>query len=180
MKKNVLVFGLISGLIITTMMVYSVSKCYAQEDFEGNDVLGYTAMIAAFSFIFVGIRNYRNKYNGGIITFKKAFSTGLLITLVASTVYVGVWLIDFYVFVPDFMDKYVPHVMKQLQEAGATPQELEEKATQMASMKEMYKNPLFVVLISYAEVFPIGLIISLISALILKRKSKEPDAVATT
>jgi len=137
---------------------------------KSNDVLGYAAMVAAFSFIFIGIRNYRNRYNGGVITFGKAFKTGLYITLTASTIYVAVWLVDYYLFIPDFLDKYVPHVLKELKAGGATEPELAEKATEMADFKEMYKNPLFVVLITYMEVFPVGLIISLISALILKRK----------
>lgn len=111
MKKNVLVFGLISGAIVTAMMFYAVSVCYNDPNFEPNMVLGYAAMLAAFSFVFVGIRNYRNKYNGGVITFGKAFKVGFLITLIASTMYVVGWLIDYYLFVPDFMDKYTQHVL---------------------------------------------------------------------
>jgi hypothetical protein len=178
MKKNVLIFGSISGLIITTMMLFTVSACYTNPDFQGNDVVGYAAMIAAFSFIFIGIRNYRDKYNGGVITFGKAFKTGLYITLTASTIYVVVWLVDYYLFIPDFMDKYELHVLKGVRSEGASEVELAEKATEMRNFKAMYKNPLFVVLVTYAEIFPIGLVISLISALILKRKSK--DVVASS
>lgn len=177
MKKNVLVFGLISGFIITVMMVISVAMCYRREDFEGNVVVGYTAMILAFSLIFIGIRNYRNKYNNGVITFGKAFRIGLFITLVASTMYVVVWLIDYYLFIPDFMDKYTAHVLRQSQADGASQQELQKKAAEMAKFKEMYKNPLMVILLTYAEVMPIGLVITLISAAILKRRSKGPLAV---
>ena len=172
MKKNVLVFGLISGLIITGMMLYSMSQIYKGAEFKGNDFLGYAAMIVAFSFIFVGIKNFRERYNNGIISFGKAFKIGLYITLVASTIYVAVWLIGYYLFVPDFMDKYTVCVLKDAKSDGATPVELEKKATQMANFKELYKNPLFVVLITYSEVFPVGLVVSLISALILKRKPK--------
>lgn len=170
MKKNVLTFGLISGLIITIMMLVTVAACYNNPDFEGNQVLGYAAMIIAFSLIFVGIRNYRNKYNNGIISFGKAFKIGLYITLIASTVYVVVWLFDYYLFVPDFMDRYTEQVLNAAKRDGATAAELTAKANEMASFKEMYKNPLMVILITYAEVVPVGLIITLISALILKKK----------
>ena len=172
MKKNVLVFGLISGLIITGMMLYSASQIYKGAEFKSNDVIGYAAMIVAFSFIFVGIKNFRERYNNGVISFGKAFKIGLYITLVASTIYVIVWLIHYYLFIPDFMDKYTVCVMKDAKSDGATAVELEKKATEMANFKELYKNPLFVVLITYSEVFPIGLLVSLISALILKRKPK--------
>lgn len=172
MKKNVLVFGLISGLILTALMITSTVMCYRKENFEGNMVLGYAAMLLAFAFIFVGVKNYRDKFNNGLISFGKAFKIGLYISLIASSMYVLVWLVEYYVFIPDFMDKYIPHVMKAAREGGATAAELEKKATQMAEFKEMYRNPVFVVLISYLEVLPIGIAVSLICAWILKRKPK--------
>jgi hypothetical protein len=172
MKKNVWIFGAITGLVITSLMVYAAMECYTNPDMQANDVVGYAGMVAAFSFIFVGIKNYRDKYNGGIITFGQAFKTGLYITLIGSAMYVVVWLIDYYIFIPDFLDKYIPHVLKDAREGGATEVELQEKAEEMANFKELYKNPLFVVVITFSEVFPVGLIISLVSALFLKRKPK--------
>ena len=177
MKKNVLVFGLISGFIISTMMMISVGMCYSREDFDSSMALGYTSIILAFSLIFIGIRNYRNKYSNGMITFGKAFRIGLLITLVASTLYVLVWLIDYYLFIPDFLDKYSAHVLRKAQADGATLQELQKKTAEMANFREMYKSPLMVILLTYAEVLPSGLIITLISAAILKRRSKGPVVV---
>lgn len=126
MKKNVIVFGLISGLIITTMMVFSVDQCYKNADFEGSMVLGYAGMILAFSFVFVGIKNFRDKYNEGMISFMAAFKIGLYITLIASTMYVVVWLFYYYLFVPDFMDKYSAHMLKQLKASGATQVEVKD------------------------------------------------------
>jgi hypothetical protein len=73
---------------------------------------------------------------------------------------------------PDFIDKYTVCVLKDAKSDGATSVELEKKATEMAKFKDLYQNPLFVVLITYSEVFPIGLIVSLISAFILKRNPK--------
>ncbi len=178
MKKNVWVFGSVAGLIITSFMVYAANECYTNPDMQTNDVVGYAGMIAVFSLVFVGVKNYRDKYNGGMITFGKAFQTGLYITLIASAIYVIVWLIDYYIFIPDFLDKYIPHVLKDARESGATEEELREKTTEMANFKEMYKNPLFVVVITFSEVFPVGLIISLISALFLKRKTKASSPAA--
>ena len=172
MKKIVLVCGLISGVLISIMMLYSVTMCYNKADFEGSMVIGYAAMILAFSLIFVGIKNYRDKYNQGVIKFGKALKIGLYITLVASTMYVIVWVIDYYFFVPDFMDKYCTHLVNQTKATGAGQLEIDKKMAEMARFKEMYKNPFFVVLFTYSEVLPVGLIISLISALILKRKAR--------
>ncbi|CAG5016651.1 hypothetical protein DYBT9275_05600 [Dyadobacter sp. CECT 9275] len=170
MKKNIMVCGLISGALLAGMMVASVTACYNNDNFEDNMVLGYAAMILSFSLIFVGVKNYRDKYQQGIISFGKAFRIGLYITLIASSVYVLVWLIDYYLFIPDFMDKYTAHVLRQSKADGATAAEMKAKAAEMMNFKEMYKNPFFVVLITFAEVVPIGLAVALVSAFILKRK----------
>jgi hypothetical protein len=175
MKKNVLIFGLLSGLIITAMMVYSTVRI-SNNDFKGNMILGYATMLVAFSFIFVGIRNFRDKFNGGVVSFGKAFQLGLYITLIASTIYVLVWLVEYYFFVPDFIEKYTACSMRDAKASGASEAELTKQAAFLANYAEMYKNPLFVVLATYLEVLPIGLVISLISALILKKKT---PAVAT-
>jgi len=175
MKKNILIFGLIMGAIISINMVYMVNLCYTRGDFTGNDVAGYAAMIVIFSFIFIAVRNYRNKYNEGVISFGSAFKMGALIAFIAATMYVVTWIFYYYLFVPDFLDKYIPHVLKDAASQGATAVELEQKTAEMEKFKSMYKNPLFVILVTYAEVFPVGLIVSLISALILKKKPQQPE-----
>lgn len=171
MKKNIIVCGLIGGTFLAVFMLVTISACYKNEDFEGNMWLGYSSMILAFSLIFVGVKNFRDKFNSGLVSFGQAFKIGLFISLIASSMYVIAWLIDYYLFMPDFMDKYGAHVIRQATKEGATAAELSEKVSEVAKMTEMYKSPVMVVLITYTEVLPIGLIISLISALILKRKS---------
>lgn len=148
-------------------MIVMVNMMYAETDFKGNDVVGYAAMLVLFSLIFVGVRNYRNKYLNGSITFWKAFKSGALIAVVGSTMYVLVWLFYYYLFVPDFIDVYSSHVLK-----NCSADDLPAKTREMADFKEMYKNPLFVILITYAEVLPIGLIVALVSALILKKTAQ--------
>lgn len=177
MNRIIVICGLISGVVVSTFMVSSMAVCYQKESFEGNMLLGYAAMLLSFSMVFVGIKNYRDKYNSGSVSFGKAFKIGLYITLVASTVYVMVWLVDYYLFIPDFMDKYTAHLLKQFQAEGPTAAELEAKVTELAGYKEMYQNPVMVILWTYAEILPVGLIVTLISALILKKPGKEVRAV---
>lgn len=170
MKKVVLIFGLIIGTILCINMVVMINMMYSHTDFKGNDIVGYAAMVVLFSLIFFGVRNYRNKQLYGFISFGKAFKTGALIALVGSTIYVVVWLFCYYLFVPDFIDVYTSYVLN-----NCTKEDLPAKTVEMANFKEMYKNPLFVILITYSEVLPIGLVIALVSALILKRKNKVYD-----
>ena len=166
MKKNVIVFGLIIGVILCINMIYMVNLFYTNPDFKSNDYIGYAAMVVVFSLIFFGVRHYRNKKNDGYITFGKAFKIGALITLVASTMYVVVWLFYYYLFVPDFLDQYMSYVLKK------TPAEdIAAKTSEMENFKEMYENPFFVILLTYAEVVPVGLLVSLVSAFILKKKN---------
>jgi hypothetical protein len=172
MKRNVLIFGLVLGTILAGNTVYMMNTLCKNPEFESNDTLGYAAMIVVFSLTFFGIRNYRNKELNGEITLGTAFKTGALIALIGSTVYVVVGLSYYYLFAPDFLDKYTQHVLFMANKGGATTAELTAKAEEMKQFKEMYKNPLFAVLVSYFEVLPIGLVVAFVSALILKKKKK--------
>lgn len=172
MKRIVTVFGLIIGAIFTGFGLYAAALCVSNPKFESNDLVGYAGMLATTSLIFIAIKTYRDKHANGEISFGKAFKVGAYISLIASTLYVVVWLVDYYVFYPDFIDSYTQHVLYMAELNGASKTELATKATEMAEFKEMYKNPLFVILVTYSEILPLGLIISLISAVLLRKKQK--------
>jgi len=175
MKKIVLVCGVIAGLIVSAMGVISTAVFCASGDFEGGMVFGYASMILAFSLVFVGIKSFRDKYNHGVISFGKAFKVGLLITFVASTLYVVTWLINFHFFMPDFYDKYFIRELDQLKASGASAATMAEKTAEMTKMREWAKNEFFVIIMTYVEILPVGLIVTLIAALILKRKNVKPQ-----
>lgn len=170
MKKNILIYGLISGFIVSALMAVNVSSCIKSGNFDKSIVIGYASMIIAFSLIFVGTKNFRDKYSGGVISFGKAFRVGLFITLIASTIYVLVWLIEEHFFFPDFIDKYTAHEINKLQGSGVSANELANKTKELEQAKEMYKNPALKILMTYVEILPVGLVVTLISSLILKRK----------
>ncbi|MBC7758798.1 MAG: DUF4199 domain-containing protein [Phormidesmis sp. FL-bin-119] len=170
MKRIVLVFGSVSGLLIGLWTMASMAYLYNTNNYEGSMLLGYTAMLLALSLVYVGVKSYRDKENGGIITFGKAFQLALLISLLASTIYVIAWTTEYYLFMPDFMEKFSAQYLQKAQNSGVSAAELSAKAAEINSMKELYKNPLMVVLFTYLEILPVGLIVSLISALLLKRK----------
>src|SRR6185436_13008784 len=130
MKKNILVFGIISGVIISTFMGISMAimGCGSgdMDGGSGSMIIGFSAMAVAFSFIFVGVKNYRDKQNGGTITFGKGFLLGLMISLIASTIYVITWGVEFHFFMPDFIDKYSAMQVEQLKESGISGAALDE------------------------------------------------------
>lgn len=177
MQKNILIYGLIAGVLVSVFMLLGInyfSHCEGSVDYTTSMLIGYASMLIAFSLVFVGIRNYRDKYNGGLISFGKAFKTGILIVLIASTIYVIAWLIDYFFFIPDFMDKLLAQKLDQLKGDGASQAEINKEAKEMTDMMKLYKNPFLAALFTYVEILPVGLIVTLISALILKRKVQPP------
>lgn len=174
MKSIILRYSLIGSAIVAAILIGGTLYCYSTGKFEGSMVVGFASMLLAFSFIFVAVKTQRDKFQNGVISFGQAFKTGLIMALITSTVYVLVWLLCYYVFVPDFMEQFTNYSLEKLRASGASAAEIaDETATQQKDI-DMYKNPFFVILFTYIEILPIGILVSLIAALILKRK--EPRA----
>jgi amino acid transporter len=174
MKKNIIIYGLIAGIVVSVLMLSSVnylSHCEGNVDYNTSMLIGYAGMLIAFSLVFIGIRNYRDKYNGGVISFGKAFKIGMLIVLIASTIYVIAWLIDYFFFIPDFAEKLSANMLDELKASGASQTEIDKQTKEMANFVTMYKNPFYNAMMTYVEILPVGLIVTLISSLILKRKT---------
>jgi len=172
MKKTVLTFGLISGFIMIAMMTISLLLS-DRIGFGHNLVLGYTILVLGSLLIFFGIRSYRENIGGGQISFGRAFAVGILITVVASVCYVVCWEIIYFNFMPDFADKYAAYIVEQARAGGATQQVIDAKLAEMKGLKALLDNPLYNGLMTFAEPFPIGLLVTLISAAVLRtRKAK--------
>jgi hypothetical protein len=160
--KNGFIAGAIaSGSILITSYIFKVNP----DLFESTYFIGIIAMLLAFLFVILGIMHYR-KANNGIISFGKALSIGLLISLMASTLYVVTWLLVYKNYFPDFMEQYA-----KLELSHAKPEELAAKTAEMNQYKEMYKSDLMVILLTYMEIFPVGILVSLLSAAILRKKT---------
>jgi hypothetical protein len=170
MKKTVLTFGLIGGAIMAAMM-FATLPFVDKIGFDKGAIVGYTTMILAFMLVFFGIRSYRENVGQGHITFGRAFAVGILITLVTCVCYVVAWEIIYFKFMPDFADKYASYVIAKARAAGASQQVIDTQLQQMKSFKAMYDNPFINAAITFTEPFPIGLIVTLISAAILRKKT---------
>jgi hypothetical protein len=174
LKKTVLTFGLISGGLISLMMALTVPF---QDKIGHGYVIGYTTIVLALLLSYFGIRSYRDNVQKGYITFGKAFLVGLAITVISCLCYVVSWQIIYYNFMPDFMDKYDAHILEKMQAAGATPADIRTKNEELKKFKKLYANPFFNAAITFIEPFPVGLVITLISAAAL-RKKPEPRVAA--
>ncbi len=170
MSKVVLTFGLIAGAIVAALMWLSQPLMGdGTISFENGMLVGYATMIIALSLVFVGVKSYRDNYNNGTLTFGKGFQVGILIALVASFIYAVSWEAYLTTLEGDFMEQYSTQYIEQMEADGASAEEVEEMKVEMTSMSEMYKNPLIRFGMTLMEIVPVGLLITLISAFILKQ-----------
>ncbi|WP_395054079.1 DUF4199 domain-containing protein [Flavobacterium sp.] len=165
MRKIILRNGIFGGLIVSLSMIFVTLSMKADPTVEPNMILGFGGMFLAFIFVILGVKQQRDANNNSI-TLKKAFITGVLISLLISTIYVVIWLIIYYNFFPDFMEKFGEIALK-----NAKPEDLAKETKDINHMKEWYKNPIMIILLTYLEIFPLGILVSAIAALALKRKS---------
>ncbi|MEP0007173.1 MAG: DUF4199 domain-containing protein [Balneola sp.] len=169
MKKIVFIYGVIAGIInlaVSYLVFVVLGDAFSHSQ---NEVMGYLVMIVALSIIFVAIKQYRDKNLGGVIKFKTAFLVGLYISLIAGTIYVANW--EIYMQAAgsdDFIEEYQSSMINNMKADGASEEAIQEQMEKNEYYKEMYSNTFFRILITYSEILPVGLIISLLSAFLLK------------
>lgn len=170
MRKIITKYGLISGAISAILLLLVSILNKDKFNFEYSMAIGYACMIAAMVFIYFGVKKYRDDHNLGIISFKNALLIGLGISLISCVLYSLMWLVVYYNLMPNFMDDYAKFSLQKMQNGGASQAEIDKSIASMNEMKELYKSPIMIFLITLLEPTPVGLLISLISALILKKK----------
>ncbi|HXJ89737.1 MAG TPA: DUF4199 domain-containing protein [Candidatus Binatia bacterium] len=169
MKKTVLTFGILSGLILAVTMIATVPFLHKLGGDKGL-IIGYTTMVLAGLLVFFGIRSYRENVSGGKLTFGRGFTVGLLISLLSCCFYVGTWEIMYYRFMPDFAEKYAASMVEHAKASGASQQRIEETVRAAERFARNYHNPAYNIGMTFLEVFPVFLAITLLSAAILRRK----------
>lgn len=173
MIRLILIYGLIGGLIIAVPMVtFMTTKPGAV--MQGGALYGYLTMIIALTTVFLGIKRYRDKELGGVIKFGTALVVGLGISFVASILYVIGWELSLALTNFDFPQVYGKSLMEAARAKGASEAELQKIAADAESFARMYANPLFRMPITFVEIFPVGALISLISAAILRNSRVLP------
>lgn len=178
MKRTIITFGLISGAIVSILMAATI-PFVDRIGFDKGEYIGYTTIVLAFLMVFFGIKSYRDNVNNGEITFSKAFVVGISITVISCLCYVVTWEILYYNFLPGFMDKYGAYLMAKMKASGASAAELQAQLQTIQKYRELYSNPLSNGLVTFIEPFPVGLVITLLSSAILRRKQPSREAQAT-
>jgi hypothetical protein len=177
MKKTVLTFGLIAGVMISVLMDGSLLLANKIGSGHNSMLLGYTMMVASFLLIYFGIRSYRDNTLAGQISFGRAFACGILIALITTVCYVATWEVLYFNFMPHFMDSYFAAQIHKVQSSGLDPATTAAQVAAIQRSQQLYQNPFVNMAYTFMEPLPVGLIITLISAAVLRRKAPvEPTA----
>jgi hypothetical protein len=174
MKRTVWTFGLIAGAIMSLMMAITVPF---EETIGSNRglIIGYTTMVLSFLLIFFGVRSYRDNVAGGSVSFGRALTVGTLIVVISSLCYVATWEVIYFKFAPDFAAKFAAYNIDRAKKSGGSPAEVQAKLVEMQQFTQRYQNPLFNSAVTFLEPLPVGLVIALISAGVLRRR-REPGS----
>lgn len=169
MQKIILTYGAITGLVIILSMTLGIYAAQAGADsFFASEALGYTIMIIGFTTIFVATKKYRDEELGGVIKFGSAFKVGIGISLIAGIVYVIVWEINLFITDYAFIHEWTDSIIQQTRDSGASEEEIQATIAEMEVMVERYGKAIFRLPMTFTEIFPVGLLISLISAGLFK------------
>ena len=165
--KYVLTYGLLSGFVIIATMTTGI-VLGGEGSFLRSHWFGYLVMLVALTFIFVGVKRYRDVERGGVIRFGAAFAMGLGIAAAAGVAYVVGW--EAYLAMTDyaFMDEYIAGIVRAREAEGLSGTAMAEEIAKLESMRVSYANPLFRIPMTFLEIFPVGLLVALVSALLLR------------
>ncbi len=175
MKKLVLTYGIIAGTIVAAMIFVSIPLWKNNTlNFDNGEIVGYTTMVVALSMIFVAIKSFRDKHNNGVITFWKGVQIGVLVSLIATFMYCLAWDVSYRQMGGEFMVKMQDHYLSEMKADGATEAQLEQEKEKWATNAAYYDNFFIRFAITTIEIFPLGVLISVISAALLRKKNFLP------
>lgn len=176
MTKVVLIFGLISGAIAGVLMWILMGAVNTDVvNFDNGMIWGYATMIIALSMVFFGVKSYRDN-NGGRITFFKGLQVGILISLISAFCYAASWEIYYPKVGDEFMQKYTAYYLDKMKTDGASDAEIEIARVESEKFMELYRNFFVRFGFSLIEILPVGVIVSLVSAALLRKRELLPAA----
>jgi hypothetical protein len=171
MRKIVLTFGVIAGVMLSVMMLLTLPFIH-RIGFTRGLIVGYTTMVLAFLMVYFGIRSYRDNIAGGSVTFGRAFVVGLLITAIACVFYVATWELIFYKLDPEFGDRFTAEAIENAKKSGGSDAEIAARIKEANDFNVSYKNPLVNIAYTLIEPLPVGILFTLVAAAVLSRKRR--------
>lgn len=177
MGRIILVYGVIAGVTVALLM--RVAMMLFPEGGTAGMVAGFSSMIVALSFVFIGVKRYRDVELGGVIRFGRALAVGFGIAAIATCFYVAAWELYLYFTDYTFMEEYTRIVLEQAQKAGKSPGEIAALTQEMNGFKDLYAKPISRMAVTAMEISPVALLMPLFSATLLRNSSFLPARAAT-
>lgn len=173
--RYALVYGGLAGFIAAVTITLGI-VLGPEHGVSHSLWLGYLIMLVALALVFVGMKRYRDVEKGGVIGFLPAFGVGLGIAVVAGIVYVLVWETYSAATHYAFMDQYIASIRHAREAEGVSGPALAREMAELEAMRVQYANPLFRIPMVFLEIFPVGFIVALVSAALLRNARFMPAA----
>jgi hypothetical protein len=170
--RYIALYGGLSGAVVIATLMTGLT--FGTDSIFASETFGYLVMLVAMTFIFVGIKRYRDVELGGVIRFGRALALCLGIAAMAGLVYVVVWEIYLASTGYAFIDEYIASVLQSHEAAGTTGAALEAKRAELDTLREQYGQPWIRLPMTFLEIFPVGLLVALVSAGLLRNPSVLP------
>jgi len=170
MWRNILKYGLIAGLVVAIPMNLMMATMSDHAPLAWGMVFGYVTMLVALSAVFIAIKRYRDGELGGVIGFWPALALGIGISVIAGIIYSFAWELSLALSHADFASAYANTLIAEKKAAGASAEAIAKLTAEMDAFKVQYANPLYRMPMTFTEIFPVGVLVSLISAALLRNR----------
>jgi len=174
MKRTIIKYGLLSGAMAAVLMISTV-LISMKMGLDAGALLGYIMLVISFMVIWFAMLSYKKSMGGARLSFGTCIKIGLAISVISSLFYVGAWLIAYYYMIPDFWGQYAKHAADIMRRDHKPESAITAMYAEYMKYKEWYKNPLINAAFTFTEPFPVGVIVTLISAGIMQIKSKKKE-----
>lgn len=164
--RYIVTYGGLSGAVVILTLLAGLT--FGMDSIFATATFGYLVMLVALTFIFIGVKRYRDVELGGVIRFGRAFAMGLGIAAFAGLIYVAVWEIYLATTGYRFIDQYTAAVLAGYEKSGLGAEALAKARAEMQALREQYGHFWFRLPMTFMEIFPVGLLVALVSAAVLR------------
>lgn len=170
MLRIILTCGLAGAVVVGLALFLGMQNYEEGDSHTTGTIFGYASILVALTGVFIGIKHYRDTHLGGVIKFLPAFLMGLAISAVASLGWVIGWEAALATTKIDFAGMMQEYQVSAARESGATEEEIAKVVADAEAFARMYANPLIRMGITFIEMFPVGIVVSLVSAGLLRNE----------
>ena len=178
MFRKILIYGVLAGLVVGSVLSALMVSMGDHAPSESSMLIGYLTMLVGLSAVFIGIKRHRDLDLGGVIRFWPAFGMGLAMSVIAGIFYALSWEAAVALSDIDFAQTWSTYMIEEQRAQGVSGPALEQFIAEMEAFRVQYANPWFRLPMTFTEIFPVGVLVSLISAALL-RNSRFLPARAT-